>query len=246
MASFTPSHVRSWLRTLEGNGLASAYRRAIFAHVSTVFTAAVEDRIIHENPCRSRSVKAPRLDPRKVVPWSFEQVCAVRGALDARYRVLVDLAAGCGLRQGEAFGLGADDVDFRSGTLHVVRQVKLLHGRRVFALPKGGKVRDVPLPDSVAASLAAHLTQQPSCGGRAALADAGRLGCLCAGDLSVSRGDGNRPKPVQQAVLATGASSRRNHSWAGQRHACAEALLRIGAARRRGEHQGSQRVPRSR
>ncbi|MFF4041562.1 tyrosine-type recombinase/integrase [Streptomyces sp. NPDC001816] len=161
MASFTPSHIRSWLRTLEEIRLAAAYRRVIFAHVSTVFTAAVEDRVIHENPCRARSVKAPRLDPRKVVPWSYEQVRAVRTALDDRYRVLVDLAAGCGLRQGEAFGLGVGDVDFESGTLHVVRQVKLLRWRPVFALPKGGKVRDVPLPDSVAASLKAHLTRYP-------------------------------------------------------------------------------------
>ncbi|MFC9283501.1 tyrosine-type recombinase/integrase [Streptomyces collinus] len=162
MASFSPSHIRTWLRTLEDIRLASAYRRVIFAHVSTVFTAAVEDRIIHENPCRARSVKAPRLDPRKVVPWSFEQVSAVRTTLDDRYRVLVDLAAGCGLRQGEAFGLGIDDVDFESGTLHVVRQVKLLRGRPIFALPKGGKVRDVPLPDSVAASLTAHLNRYPA------------------------------------------------------------------------------------
>ncbi|WP_435253598.1 tyrosine-type recombinase/integrase, partial [Streptomyces sp. 1222.5] len=162
MASFTPSHLRSWLRALEENGLAVAYRRVIFAHVSTVFTAAVEDRIIHENPCRARSVKAPRLDPRKVVPWSYDRVSAVRRALDDRYRVLVDLAAGCGLRQGEAFGLGVEDIDFAGGTLHVVRQVKLLGGRPVFALPKGGKVRDVPLPDSVAASLTAHLARYPA------------------------------------------------------------------------------------
>ncbi|MCF2538961.1 site-specific integrase [Streptomyces sp. FB2] len=161
MASFTPSHLRSWLRALEETGLAAAYRRVIFAHVSTVFTAAVEDRIIHENPCRSRSVKAPRLDPRKVAPWSYGQVRAVRHALDDRYRVLVDLAAGCGLRQGEAFGLGVEDIDFESSTLHVVRQVKLLQGRPVFAPPKGGKPRYVPLPGSVAASVSAHLTTYP-------------------------------------------------------------------------------------
>jgi integrase len=107
-------------------------------------------------------VKAPRLDPRKVVPWPYSQVRAVRTALDDRYRALVDLAAGCGLRQGEAFGLGVEDIDFESGTLHVVRQVKLLRGRPVFALPKGGKVRDVPLPDSVAASLTDHLTRHPT------------------------------------------------------------------------------------
>lgn len=42
IGSFTPSHLRAWLRTLEDRGLSAGYRRGIFAHVSTVFTAAVE------------------------------------------------------------------------------------------------------------------------------------------------------------------------------------------------------------
>lgn len=75
---------------------------------------------------------------------------------------MVDPAAGCGLRQGEVFGLAVEDVDFLGGVLHVVRQVKLLRGRPVFAPPKGGKERDVPLPESIALGLAGHLTHVPA------------------------------------------------------------------------------------
>jgi len=162
IGSFTPTHLRAWIRLLEDAGLSAAYRRGIFAHVSTVFTAAVEDRIIRFNPCSARSVKAPRLDPRKVKPWPAERVKAVRAVLPERYRAMVEPAAGCGLRQGEVFGLAVEDVDFLGGTVHVVRQVKLLRGRPVFAPPKGGKERDVPLPESVAYALAAHLTAFPA------------------------------------------------------------------------------------
>jgi integrase len=162
MASFNPSHLRLWMRTLEDSGLSVAYRRGIFAHVSTVFTAAVEDRVIRTNPCSARSVKAPRLDPRKVKPWTAERVKAVRTELPEQYRALVDCAAGCGLRQGEAFGLAVEDVDFLGGVLHVVRQVKLLRNRPVFAPPKGGKERDVPLPESIGFALAGHLTRFPA------------------------------------------------------------------------------------
>ncbi|MER5476262.1 site-specific integrase [Streptomyces sp. NPDC002734] len=162
MSSFTPSHVRLWMRTLEGTGLSAAYRRGIFAHVSTVFTAAVEDRVIRTNPCGARSVKAPRIDPRRVKPWPIERVKAVRSALPERYRALVDPAAGCGLRQGEVFGLAVEDVDFLGGVVHVVRQVKLLRNQPVFAPPKGGKERDVPLPESIAVALAGHLTRFPA------------------------------------------------------------------------------------
>ncbi|UNS99248.1 site-specific integrase [Streptomyces tubbatahanensis] len=162
MGSFNPTHLRLWIRALEDAGLSAAYRRGIFAHVSTVFTAAVEDRIIRTNPCSARSVKAPRLDPRKIKPWTAERVKAVRAELPERYRVLVDAAAGCGLRQGEAFGLAVEDVDFLGGVVHVVRQVKLLRNRPVFAPPKGGKERDVPLPESIGFALAAHLTTFPA------------------------------------------------------------------------------------
>ncbi|WP_030587783.1 site-specific integrase [Streptomyces globisporus] len=162
IGSFNPTHLRLWMRGLEDAGLSAAYRRGIFAHVSTVFTAAVEDRVIRANPCSARSVKAPRLDPRKIKPWPAERVKAVREALPEKYGAMVDPAAGCGLRQGEVFGLAVEDVDFLGGVLHVVRQVKLLRGRPVFAPPKGGKERDVPLPESIAFGLAGHLTRMPA------------------------------------------------------------------------------------
>jgi integrase len=162
LASFSSTHLRLWIRALEDAGLSPAYRRGIFAHVSTVFTAAVEDRILRANPCAARSVKPPRLDPRKVKPWPADRVMAVRAELPDRYRALIEPAAGCGLRQGELFGLAVEDVDFLAGIVHVVRQVKLLRNRPVFAPPKGGKERDVPLPESVAFALAGHLTRYPA------------------------------------------------------------------------------------
>lgn len=77
--------------------------------------------------------------------------------------VVVTLAAGLGLRQGEVFGLPPDDVDFLRGQVKVVRQVTLFSGsRQVFAAPKGRKVRTVPLPDSVRDELAAYLTECPT------------------------------------------------------------------------------------
>jgi hypothetical protein len=93
-ASFRASHLRAWMRQLEETGRAASDRRSIFANVSAVFTAAVEDRIITENPCRARSVRAPSLDGRKVKPWSIERVMAVQGAPAAdRRRVLLELSA---------------------------------------------------------------------------------------------------------------------------------------------------------
>ncbi|MFJ8185187.1 tyrosine-type recombinase/integrase [Streptomyces sp. NPDC096105] len=234
MGSFTPSHLRLWLRTLEDRGLSAGYRRGIFAHVSTVFTAAVEDRIIRTNPCSARSVRAPRLEPRKVKPWPAERVMAVRAALPENYRALVNVAAGCGLRQGEVFGLAVEDVDFLGGVVHVVRQVKLLQRHRpVFAPPKGGKERDVPLPESVAFALAAHLKRHPAVEVTlpwktldgplvtAALLFTGSMG------LALDRNRFN-DRVWRPALRAAGVENRRDNGMHALRHFYASVLLDAG------------------
>ncbi|MFA3840551.1 tyrosine-type recombinase/integrase [Streptomyces aureus] len=161
LSAFQPGHIRSWARALKDSGIASSYQRVIFANVSAVFAAAVDDGLIARNPCRAGSVKAPKLDARNLKPWTHERVLAVRDGLPAQYATTVDVGAGCGLRQGEVFGLAVDEVDFLGGVVHVVRQVKMVGRHLLFAPPKGGKLRDVPLPDSVSYKLAAHITERP-------------------------------------------------------------------------------------
>jgi integrase len=70
------------------------------------------------------------------------------------------VGAGCGLRQGEIVGLAEDALDLDNGTLHVVRQIKLIRGKAVFAPPKCDKERDVPLPGCVAEALREHMDQR--------------------------------------------------------------------------------------
>ncbi|MFD9224545.1 tyrosine-type recombinase/integrase [Streptomyces sp. NPDC060064] len=161
LSAFQPGHLRTWARALKDSGIASSYQRVIFANVSAVFGAAVDDGIIARNPCRAGSVRAPKVDARKMKPWTHERVLAVRSGLPAQYATAVDVGAGCGLRQGEIFGLAVDEVDFLEGVVHVVRQVKMVGPHLVFAPPKSGKLRDVPLPNSVSYALAAHITERP-------------------------------------------------------------------------------------
>ncbi|MDF3288497.1 tyrosine-type recombinase/integrase [Streptomyces silvisoli] len=161
LSAFQPGHIRTWARTLKDSGMASSYQRVIFANVSAVFGAAMDDGIITRNPCRAGSVRAPKPDARKLKPWTRERVLAVQDGLPEQYATTVDVGAGCGLRQGEIFGLAVDEIDFLGGVVHVVRQVKMVGSHLVFAPPKGGKLRDVPLPDVVSYALAAHITKRP-------------------------------------------------------------------------------------
>ncbi|MGW2865019.1 tyrosine-type recombinase/integrase [Streptomyces sp. NPDC001205] len=160
LGSFKPEHIREWVAKLEAT-VPGSYGRIIYANVRGALSAAVDDGHLSRNPVSARSVKPPALDPKRVVPWSAERVFAVQAALPEHYRAMVDLAAGCGMRQGEILGAAVDALDFDSDTLHVVQQLKLSSSKPVFALPKGGKTRDVPLPGPVADALRAHMKQFP-------------------------------------------------------------------------------------
>ncbi len=160
LADIQPSTIQGWLRTL--TGLSGNYQKVMYANVSSVFTAAVDDGLIPKNPCKAPSVRRPKSDPRKLKPWTREQAMAVRDQLPDQFKLVVDLGIGLGLRQGEIFGLSLDDIDLNTGEIEIKRQVKLLgSNRQLFGLPKGRKIRTVPLPDRVLELINDHVTRYP-------------------------------------------------------------------------------------
>jgi integrase len=161
LGSFKPEHMREWITALEANGVRGPYARTIYANARSVLSAAVDDDYLSRNPCSARSVKPPAVERKRITPWAAERVFAVRAAMPERYQAMVDLGAGCGLRQGEILGVAVDSFDFDTDILHVVHQLKLSRSKPVFAPPKGGKLRDTPLPGPVADALRAHMKQFP-------------------------------------------------------------------------------------
>lgn len=160
LADIQPSTIQGWLRTL--TGLSGNYQKVMYANVSSVFTAAVDDGLIPKNPCKAPSVRRPKSDPRKLKPWTREQAMSVRDQLPDQFKLVVDLGIGLGLRQGEIFGLSLDDIDLNTGEIEIKRQVKLLgSNRQLFGLPKGRKIRTVPLPDRVLELINDHVTRYP-------------------------------------------------------------------------------------
>ncbi|MYU57215.1 site-specific integrase [Streptomyces celluloflavus] len=157
--SFLPEHVREWVAELEENGTRGPYARTLYSNVRSVLSAAVDDGYLNRNPCAARTVKPSAVERKRVVPWTAER--AVRAALPERYQAMPDLGAGCGLRQGEILGVPEDAFDFEADVLHVVQQLKLSRSKPVFAPPKGGKLRDVPLPGPVADAMRTHIKRFP-------------------------------------------------------------------------------------
>jgi integrase len=160
-----PSIIQGWLAGLR-RSMANNSIRPIFAHLSQLMSVAVNDGLIMRNPCKVDSVTkaVPAAVRKKVRPWTAEQVDGIRAGLSDPYGALVDAGSGLGLRQGEAFGLAVDDIEWlsKSRMLHVRRQVKILRGQLVFDRPKGGRERDVPVSESTALRLSAHLERHPA------------------------------------------------------------------------------------
>lgn len=142
-------------KKLEVSTLATTWR-----HFSSIMQAAHKAKRIPANPFRDPDLKAPAVPKSKAKAWPQETVAAVRQALDARYRILVDLGVGAGLRQGEAFGFSPDDVD--GNEINVTRQIVRINSRLGFAPPKGNKERVAPCPPELARAIKEYANLFPT------------------------------------------------------------------------------------
>lgn len=102
-------------------------------------------------------------------------VHAVIGAAPERYRGMLWLMAGCGLRLGEAMGIGRDRVRFRDRMITVDRQVACdgdtgsgrygrMRLRHIKWREEGDRGREVPLPEVVALAVRRHLKEHGTWG----------------------------------------------------------------------------------
>jgi integrase len=102
-------------------------------------------------------VNRPKLPERKARPWTLAQVESVAAVLQARWAVFPYVGARTGMRQGEMLGLAVEHADFLRRVVHVRRQVRITGGKLCYAPVKNDKGHDVPLADSLALRLSAHI-----------------------------------------------------------------------------------------
>lgn len=161
LADIRPSDIQAWVTSLDDRRAASTIEN-IYGYVGAIFRDAVEDRLLAVSPC-TRRISRPRVDKRP--PWipTTEQVHALSAAMPNRYRAMILLAAGTGMRRGEIFGLTVDRVDFLHRQIYVDRQVVQIGGTapELRALKTEESRRTIPLPDVVGTVLAGHLEQYP-------------------------------------------------------------------------------------
>lgn len=166
IGAIRPSEIRSWVKAIstpghERKALAPATVELIYTWTATIFGAAVTDRVIAATPCQG--IRRPEVPQSRIEPPTVETVEKLLEAIPGRYRALIVLGAGTGLRISEALGLTNDRVDWIRRTLTVDRQLASVNGE---GQPCFGPVKDrrnrartIPLPQVVVDALAAHVAE---------------------------------------------------------------------------------------
>ncbi|MDP1876897.1 MAG: site-specific integrase [Actinomycetota bacterium] len=159
VASLRRSDVQGLVKRVSET-LAARTVRNVYDVLNRVLAAAVDDRVIAVSP--ARRITLPAVEDSEVVPPTAADVAALAAAVAPRYRALVVLLAGSGVRIGEALGLEVSDVDFLRRTARVERQ--RLQSNVVGPTKTAKSTRTVPLGQVVVNELAAHLAEYPSDG----------------------------------------------------------------------------------
>lgn len=149
--------VKHWSLTLS-----SATIKTVHAVLSAILNDAVADERIVRNV--ASRVPLPRVEKRDFTPLTGGQVMAAADAISPRFRVAVLLAAGCGLREGEALGLTRARVNFLRRRIHVEEQLQPLTSGGVgvlCSLKTTASRRVVPADDVILDATAAHIATWP-------------------------------------------------------------------------------------
>ncbi len=156
LRSLRTSELQAWAIGLEGR-LAPSTVEGTVRLLAAILKAAKVDRLIPRSP--AEGVRLRRREGSMLVPLSVAEVRQLADAAPAELHAAVVLAACCGLRQGELFGLTADRVAWLRRELVVDRQmVTPTRGQPAHGPCKTARsVRTVPVADHALAVLAQHV-----------------------------------------------------------------------------------------
>ncbi|KAB1128544.1 site-specific integrase [Micromonospora sp. AMSO12t] len=150
--------VQTWVTELSARRSPATVAEC-FRLLSAVLRSAVRDRLIGTNPCEGVKVPARRRkDTDGHVLSRADLVARLLPAVPDRYRALVALAGGTGLRWGECTGLRWESLDLTRKTVEVVRVAVEVAGTvtsKPYPKSRAGR-RTVPVPDFAVELLTAH------------------------------------------------------------------------------------------
>lgn len=167
LTAITPEMVDLWYETVANDR--PTYRAHAYGLLRTILNTAVDRGLIKTaNPAKVRGGGSTKAH-HKVTPASLAELSIIVAAMPERRRMMVQLAAWCGLRFGELAELRRKDVDLPHRVIRIRRGVVRVRVTdpdspevvqiewRVKGPKTDAGVRDVPLPPHLVDDLKAHL-----------------------------------------------------------------------------------------
>ena len=161
LGAIRPAQVRSWIATLEKEGLAPGTIDGIYRTFSKIMKTAVIDGLISRTPCVG--IDLPRQYSHEEMRFMDPgQIEALASAINSRYRALIFTAAYTGMRWGELAALRVERLNLLHGTVDVVESMSEINGYLHVQPTKTGRPRTLSLPRSLCELLGEHLGDHPS------------------------------------------------------------------------------------
>ena len=181
LRALTPVVIRAWHAEL--GTMTPTLRAHAYGLLRTILATAVNDGLIPVNPCHIRGGgNSKRV--HKIKPLALPELEVLVANMPGHHRLLVLLAAWCGLRFGELTELRRSDLDLTNGRIRVRRAVVHVDGKVIVGTPKSDAgVRDVAVPPHLLPVLKAHLAQHAQFGRNGLLFPASSGGHLAPSSL---------------------------------------------------------------
>jgi integrase len=164
LASLRPSDVQAWVNGMDAAGVSTSRIRQARVVLAQILDSAVQDGVLGRNV--ARGAKIPRLERHEARYFQPDVVDRIAAAMPTEYGydVLVRLLGVVGLRFGEAVALRRRSIDLLARRVRVEESVTEVRGQLERGSPKSHATRAVPIPDSLARQLAAHLAARVDAG----------------------------------------------------------------------------------
>jgi hypothetical protein len=160
--------ILEWIVKLLHNNVAQSSVKTYFDVLNAIMNAAVADKVMSDNPCKTIRLSAILRGFSRVPKWvpTTDDVLSLVDVVPDKYQAAIWLGAGQGLRLGEVLGIenNVRCLDYLHREVHVVQQLrfhKAQYDGFYLAPPKAGSVGDVDLDDHVALILAEHIRNHP-------------------------------------------------------------------------------------
>ena len=139
-----------------GPGLSDRMVRACHASCRMALEKAVAEGLIRVNPAIGCKLPPKKAREMQVLTKEELQRFLVQAKEDGYYELFL-LELGTGMRRGEIMGLQWNDLNFRTGELHIIRQACAVNGKIEISTPKTkSSIRTVVLPPSLVEVLKAY------------------------------------------------------------------------------------------